>query len=36
MTKPNLKDQLLASDARTELLTPPRGQYRHRAKPEFE
>lgn len=36
MTKPNLKDLLLAPDARTEALTPPRGKHRHRAAPVFE
>ena len=30
MTRPNLKELLLAPEARTEDLTPPRGQYRHR------
>lgn len=28
MTKPDLKDLLLDSDARTENLTPPRGRIR--------
>lgn len=36
MTKLNLKDLLLAPDARTEALTPSRGPHRHRAAPEFE
>jgi prevent-host-death family protein len=36
MTKPNLKDLLLASEARTEALTPPREKHRHRATPVFE
>ena len=30
MTKPDLKELLLASEARTEHLTPPRRRYRHR------
>ena len=30
MTKPDLKELLLTPDARTEDLTPPRGQHRHR------
>ena len=30
MTRPDLKQLLLASEARTEELTPPRGQHRHR------
>ncbi len=30
MTRPNLKDLLLAPEARTEELTPPRRLYRHR------
>ena len=30
MTRPNLKELLLAPEARTEDLTPPRGQHRHR------
>ena len=30
MTKPDLKKLLLTSEARTEDLTPPRGQHRHR------
>ena len=29
-TKPNLKELLLAPEARTEQLAPPRRQYRHR------
>ena len=29
-TRPDLKELLLASEARTEDLTPPRRQYRHR------
>ena len=31
MTRPDLKELLLASEARTEDLTPPRRQHRHRA-----
>ncbi len=31
MTKPDLKELLLASDARTEHLTPPRRRYRRRS-----
>lgn len=30
MARPNLKELLLAPEARTENLTPPRGQRRHR------
>ena len=30
MTKPDLKQLLLAPEARTEDLTPPRGRHRHR------
>lgn len=36
MTKPTLKDLLLAPEARTEALTPPRKRHRHRATPIFE
>ena len=36
MAKPNLKDLLLAPEARTEVLTPPRKKHRHRAAPVFE
>ncbi len=36
MTKPNLKDLLLAPEARSEALTPPRKKHRHRAAPIFE
>ena len=32
----NLKDLLLAAEARTEHLTPPRGEHRHRAAPPLE
>ena len=31
MTRPDLKELLLASEARTEDLAPPRRQHRHRA-----
>ena len=31
MQKPGLKELLLAPEARTEALTPPRGKHRHRA-----
>ena len=31
MTKPDLKQLLLAPEARTEDLTPPRGRHRHRS-----
>ena len=34
--RPSLKDLLLAPDARTEALTPPRPKHRHRAAPIFE
>ena len=30
MTRPDLKELLLTSEARTENLTPPPGQHRHR------
>ena len=36
MTKPNLKDLLLAPDARTESLTPKHEVHRHRAAPVFD
>ena len=36
LTKPTLKDLLLAPDARTESLTPKRKVHRHRAAPVFE
>ncbi len=36
MTKPNLKELLLAPEARTDALTPPRQQYRHRSPLNFE
>lgn len=33
MTRPGLKDLLMAPDARTETLTPPRPRHRHRMAP---
>ena len=36
MTRPDLKELLLASEARTDALTPPRPEHRHRASPVFE
>lgn len=36
MTAPTLKDLLLAPEARTEALTPPRRPHRRRAAPVFE
>ncbi len=36
MTKPDLKELLLAPEARTEALTPPRREWRQRAAPRFE
>lgn len=36
MTKPNLKDLLLAPEPRTEALVPPRRQHRHRAAPDLD
>lgn len=33
MTAPDLKDLLLAPEARTETLTPPRRKHHHRAAP---
>lgn len=36
MARPNLKELLLASEARTEALTPPRQKHRHRVSPSFE
>jgi len=36
MTTPNLKDLLLAPEARTEALTPPRRTHRHRRAPVFD
>lgn len=36
MSRPTLKDMLLAPEARTEALTPPRTRPRHRTTPTFE
>lgn len=36
MTRPDLKELLLASEARTDALTPRRSKHRHRAHPAFE
>lgn len=36
MAKPDLKQLLLAPEARTETLTPPREKRRHRVLPNFE
>jgi prevent-host-death family protein len=36
MTRPSLKDMLLAPEARTEALVPPRTAHRHRAAPDFD
>lgn len=36
MARPNLKELLLAPEARTDALTPPRKKHRHRASPAFE
>ena len=36
MTRPGLKELLLTPEARTELLTPPRPEYRRRAAPSLE
>ena len=36
MARPNLKELLLAPEARTEALTPPREKHRHRLSPTFE
>jgi prevent-host-death family protein len=36
MTKPSLKDLLLAPEPRMEELTPPRTRHRHRATPVLE
>ena len=33
--KPDIKELLLAPEARTDALTPPRPDHRHRASPEF-
>ena len=34
--RPDLKQLLLAPEARTDTLTPPRPQHRHRVSPSFE
>ncbi len=34
--RPDLKELLLAPEARTDALTPPRPQHRHRRSPSFE
>ncbi len=34
--KPDIKELLLAPEARTDALTPPRPDHRHRASPEFD
>ena len=36
MARPNLKELLLAPEARTDTLTPPRAKHRHRMSPAFE
>ena len=36
MAKPSLKDLLLAPEPRTDMLTPPRPEYRRRPAPRFE
>ena len=35
-TAPDIKELLLAPEARTELLTPPRSRHRRRSAPDFE
>lgn len=34
--RPDLKELLLTTEARTDALTPPRPQHRHRVSPHFE
>ena len=34
--RPDLKQLLLAPEARTDVLTPPRARHRHRVSPSFE
>ena len=34
--RPDLKELLLTPEARTDALTPPRPQHRHRVSPQFE
>lgn len=36
LTRPDLKELLLAPEARTDALTPPREKHRHRTSPSFE
>ena len=36
MARPDLKELLLAPEARTDALTPPRKTHRHRVSPAFE
>ena len=36
MARPDLKELLLAPEARTDALTPPREKHRHRVSPAFE
>ena len=36
MARPDLKELLLAPEARTDALTPPRKKHRHRVSPAFE
>lgn len=36
MARPDLKELLLAPEARTDTLTPPRKRHRHRVAPAFE
>ena len=36
LSKPNLKELLLTSDARTDRLVPERAPHKHRAVPDFE
>lgn len=36
LARPSLKELLLSTDARTDALTPPRGQLRHRRPPSVE
>lgn len=36
MARPDLKELLLAPEARTDTLTPPRKKHRHRVSPSFE
>ena len=36
MARPDIKELLLAPEARTETLTPPREKHRHRMSPAFE